>query len=156
MDRNQRPPNSVINHFSFFLTKMVLYELLMITRCQAKAAGKFNYGVYSVDKPLIRKLLDQCTRQILNNNGVVRKFENLGSKQLPYRMKRHQEIFDSGSYFTITFDSSPKVMEELCANLKLNEAVIRHSILKLGDRLCTVSEYVPPHRLPKESLNNPI
>ena len=29
--------------------------------------------------------------------GVVRQFTNSGPKELPYRMKRHQEIFGEGS-----------------------------------------------------------
>jgi small subunit ribosomal protein S6 len=119
----------------------------MITRCNAKRAGHYSYGVYTVNKTLAKDLLSFCAKHILNNNGVVRKFENLGSKSLPYRMKRHQEIFDCGSYFTMTFDSNPQVMDDLCKQLKLNESVIRHSIVKKGDRLTDVSGYIAPERM---------
>jgi small subunit ribosomal protein S6 len=127
---------------------MVLYELLMITRCNLRAAQS-DYQGFAADRLAIKSLLTFCAKHVLNNKGVVRQFENLGSKPLPYRMKRHQEIFDNGSYFTMKFDSNPQSMQNLDKALKLNESVIRHSFLKLGSRLREISDYVPPEKIKK-------
>jgi small subunit ribosomal protein S6 len=99
------------------------------------------------DAGIVRNILKSSAKHILDHKGVVRKFENLGTKQLPYRMKRHQEIFEHGTYYTMKFDSSPKVMNSLSDALKLNENVIRHSIVKLGDKLGQISDYSAPERV---------
>jgi small subunit ribosomal protein S6 len=69
--------------------------LMVIARC-LKTPTEFR--TLQQETSVIKNLLKHCATHVLNNKGVVRKFENLGTKQLPYRMKRHQEIFDHGSY----------------------------------------------------------
>eukprot|EP00842_Homolaphlyctis_polyrhiza_P004951 jgi/Hompol1/5457/HPOL_004452-RA len=94
-----------------------------------------------------KALLKTCALHILDNNGVVRQFTNLGKMALPYRMKRHQEIFDAGSYFTMQFDSSPEIMQSLSKLLALNEDVIRHTMIKAGDSIKAITTRTPPEHL---------
>lgn len=91
---------------------------------------------------------------ILDQRGVVRQFQNLGDRDLPYRMKRHQEIHSVGkysefkrSYFSMLFDSSPATMIQLQNSLKKNENVIRHTVVKMGDSLSSISEYKDPREI---------
>lgn len=45
------------------------------------------------------------------------------------------------------FDSSPSSMIKLSRSLKLNETVIRHTMLNLGSKLSAVSPYINPNTL---------
>jgi small subunit ribosomal protein S6 len=123
---------------------MPLYELLVITKCLRTATA---VSALVREAGIAKSVLSFSARHVLDNGGVVRNFQNLGTKQLPYRMKRHQEIFDHGSYYTMKFDSSPKVMQNLSHSLKLNENIIRHSIVNLGSKLGEISDYEPPERV---------
>jgi ribosomal protein S6 len=67
---------------------MPLYELLVIARSQS----------VEINRKIHKTLLKASATMILENNGVVRELKNLGTGTLPYRMKRHQEIFDTGRY----------------------------------------------------------
>ncbi|KAG8838132.1 hypothetical protein FRB91_009044 [Serendipita sp. 411] len=50
-------------------------------------------------------------------------------------MKRHTKAQTIGDYWTIDFDSNPKVMQELEARLRQDPTVLRWTTLKLGSRL---------------------
>ncbi len=50
-------------------------------------------------------------------------------------------------YYTMKFDSSPETMQNLSKSLKLNESVIRHSIVKLGSRISEITDYQPPEKV---------
>lgn len=121
---------------------MPLYELVLIVKNQAKTAAQ-----QPKVKQMHKALLKACGMRILDNKGVLRSFTNLGFRTLPYRMKRHQEIFSTGNYYAVKFDSSPKFMQELHDSLKTNEYVIRHTTIKLGDSLKTISDYNDPKEL---------
>ncbi len=45
-----------------------------------------------------KRLLEFCAKHVLENKGVVREFMNLGTKQLPQRMKKLQVIHSNGTY----------------------------------------------------------
>ncbi|KAJ3285672.1 hypothetical protein HK104_009379 [Borealophlyctis nickersoniae] len=97
------------------------------------------------DQP--KAILRMAALHVLDSGGVVRKFENLGDKALPYRMKRHQEIFSEGIYCTMLFDSSVEAMDALDKMLKFDERVIRHTLINAGDSLTKVTSYAPPENL---------
>ena len=125
---------------------MPLYELLVIARCVAPLHS-FNRAMVGSDQDLHKKILRTCALHILDSNGVVREFTNIGKKRLPYRMKRHQEIHDRGNYYSMLFDSSPSTMESLRKTLDLHTDVIRHTVIKTGDSLSGVSAYQDPAEL---------
>lgn len=118
---------------------MPKYELVLLARTISAANATIEATLKN--KGMHKQLLKSCATHVLDRNGVVRKFTNLGDRQLPYRMKRHQEIFDQASYFCMEFDSCPKTMITLQKSLKLNEAVIRHTVINMGDSLKAVTNY---------------
>ena len=63
---------------------MVHYELALILR----AVGK---------QELPAALRGVCTT-LLQNGAILRKLENLGEKELPYKMSAHKERFTHGRY----------------------------------------------------------
>ncbi|KAJ3273007.1 28S ribosomal protein S6, mitochondrial [Terramyces sp. JEL0728] len=121
----------------------MLYELLLI----AKSNTTRDIPKLTAQNEQLKSLLTFCAKHVLDSNGVVREITNLGQKQLPYRMKRHQEIFDQGQYFSMKFDSSAQTMFNLKKALNLNETVIRNSIVKLGSSLASTTDYVPPEKM---------
>ncbi|KAI8897054.1 hypothetical protein BC833DRAFT_595159 [Globomyces pollinis-pini] len=120
---------------------MPVYELLMITK---KLATKTTQDLIQnrSNNAVQKSLLKYCATFVLDHKGVVRELSSLGNRELPYRMKSHQEIHSYGWYLTMKFDSSPKIMSELSKSLKLNEHVIRHSIVNVGDSLKQVTAHV--------------
>ncbi|KAJ3154785.1 Axonemal dynein light intermediate polypeptide 1 [Geranomyces variabilis] len=107
-----------------------------------------------------RALIKESAIQVLDSRGVVKGFELLHTNQpLPYRMKRHQEIFDSGDYWCMQFFSSPETRKKLSKSLDFDERVIRHTIMKVGESMSEITGYTPPERLPSHSLvkyDNPV
>ncbi|KAJ3183374.1 hypothetical protein HDU87_006693 [Geranomyces variabilis] len=95
-----------------------------------------------------RALIKESAIQVLDSRGVVKGFELLHTNQpLPYRMKRHQEIFDSGDYWCMQFFSSPETRKKLSKSLDFDERVIRHTIMKVGESMSEITGYTPPERL---------
>ncbi|KAI9098733.1 hypothetical protein DFS34DRAFT_87485 [Phlyctochytrium arcticum] len=97
-----------------------------------------------------QKVLKTAALHILDSQGVVRRFDKLQvrpSDALPYRMKRHQEIFERGEYYTMEFFAAPKVMKELSRTLSYDENVIRHTMIKLGDSVRDLTNYTLPENL---------
>ncbi len=74
-------------------------------------------------------------QQIVDNKGVIRGIKNWGQFDLPRPTTRHQTQHHQGHYFVMQFDSSIKVQEEVRRLLTLDPRMIRHSVVKVGDKL---------------------
>ncbi|ORZ26228.1 30S ribosomal protein S6 [Absidia repens] len=94
---------------------MPFYELVCIAR---------SHLVESNLKDLIRT----SATQVLERGGV----------QLPHRVKRHQQYHANGHYWMMHFDSNPLVVQDLGKKLLVDSRVLRHTFVKLGDKLDTV------------------
>jgi ribosomal protein S6 len=73
-------------------------------------------------------------RTILNRNGVIRNLRNLGLMQLPQRARAHSAYHLEGHYFLMRFYSSPYVVRDIGRHLRLDPRMIRHHVVKFGDR----------------------
>lgn len=88
----------------------------------------------------------------MNSGGVVRNIKSWGALTLPQRMRRHKHNYNVGqcvylylfpcsdidtsiSYWTMTFDTSPRILKELGASLRRDPAVIRWTMLKQGEKV---------------------
>eukprot|EP00795_Rhopilema_esculentum_P017317 gene17317-8895_t len=67
----------------------------------------------------------------MDNGGVVRKIENLGEQELPYKMRAHAENFTHGRYFLVDFYLSPSLLNEFKKELKVDSELIRPRITKV-------------------------
>ncbi|OLL26506.1 37S ribosomal protein MRP17, mitochondrial [Neolecta irregularis DAH-3] len=104
---------------------MVFYELLCIVRKQG--------GSQEV-KDIARTL----GMTVIQRGGVVRKYVNWGVLQLPKQIRRHQQRHDWGQYFLMFFDSSPWTQMEIDRTLNLDPRIVRHTVIKIGDRPDTI------------------
>lgn len=68
---------------------------------------------------------------VIGNRGIVRRIISLGPRYLPKLFRKDQEIHFQGSYFTMLFDSSPSVQNELTRILKNDPRVLRSTIFKV-------------------------
>lgn len=71
--------------------------------------------------------VDSVANLIKDQKGAVEKIDRWGRKQLAFNIKN----FSDGVYSIIKFSGSPESIETINNNLKLNERVIRHMIVKL-------------------------
>lgn len=103
---------------------MVFYELVCLARANLSLANK-------------QDLLKSAALTVLQDQGVVRGFQNLGGDErpLPYRMRRHQQYHTHSLTWLMHFDANPKTMQILRQKLERDARVIRATIIKLGDKL---------------------
>ncbi|RKO92792.1 30S ribosomal protein S6, partial [Blyttiomyces helicus] len=102
---------------------MPLYELV----CIARASANSNQD--------LRRLLKISALHVMNGGGVVRSFEANPLSPLPYRMRKHQEIYDKGITWFMRFDASPHLAQSLLKSLDFDERVIRSTVIKVGSDL---------------------
>ena len=72
---------------------------------------------------------------ILESGGVIRGYTNWGPFQLPRRTRIHQATYTTGHYFVMRFDSSGAAQYRLRNTLALDPRMIRHSVVRLGEKL---------------------
>ncbi len=75
----------------------------------------------------ITNIINSVTQFITNKNGVVSNVEQWGKKKLAYPIKRFLE----GNYVLTRLQMSPALINELEANLKISEQIIRHLLVRL-------------------------
>lgn len=80
----------------------------------------------SLSEELIKKLLSQIEAEISKNGGKIENVENWGRKNLAYSVKKNKE----GVYFKLDFKIDPAKILELKNFYRLNEDILRSSIIK--------------------------
>ncbi|ORY94002.1 30S ribosomal protein S6 [Syncephalastrum racemosum] len=87
----------------------------------------------------LRDLIKTTATHVMNQGGVVRGFDNLGTeKKLPHRIKRHQEYHTKGDFWVMHFHANPLMVQNLSKKLLVDSRVLRHTFIKLGDKLDTI------------------
>ncbi|CAH1799815.1 unnamed protein product [Owenia fusiformis] len=84
----------------------------------------------ALQRPLLHTAIKRTAETILERGGIIRSFENLGKRALPYKMSAHKERHTEGNYFIVNFDSSGKQLEHMKEYLERDIDVIRPSFLR--------------------------
>ncbi len=92
------------------------YELVTIVNPEAD-----DEGMHSV--------MDRVSRFITEQDGIVEGTEQWGKKKLAYPIKRFLE----GNYSLTRFKLEPKMVKGLEINLRAEEEILRHLVMKVGD-----------------------
>lgn len=92
------------------------YELVTIVNPEAD-----DEGMHSV--------VDRVNRFITEKDGIVEGTEHWGKKKLAYPIKRFLE----GNYSLTRFKLEPRMVKELEINLRAEEEILRHLVMKVGD-----------------------
>merc|ERR1712170_184512 len=72
----------------------------------------------------------RASAAILEHGGVIRTFENVGVRTLPYTMHRHRGTYSEGHYYLIDFDSSGDSAKNIRESMQRNTDIIRPRILR--------------------------
>ncbi|HRE47479.1 MAG TPA: 30S ribosomal protein S6 [Aggregatilineales bacterium] len=79
-----------------------------------------------VDEQGITAIVDQVKGWITAANGTHTKTDTWGRRRLEYPIAR----FNEGYYVFLNFDSEPAALTELDRNLRLEQKVIRHLVIR--------------------------
>ena len=92
-----------------------------------------NYEVLYIVKPIDEKVVDSNVskfKSLINeNSGCVEKIDVWGKKRLAYEMQG----FNEGIYILMKFKAEFEAIKELDRVMKLNDLLLRHMIIKLGE-----------------------
>lgn len=91
---------------------MPRYEIMCVARARSPAAK-------------VLSMLRAATHEVTGRGGVLRGVQNLGTRQLAYRIRAHQEWNYIGRYFFLQFEASPRAIREVNHVLKTNVHVVR-------------------------------
>lgn len=87
-------------------------------------------GVFIIDAKLGEKEVEEVMvgveEVIGKNEGKVEKRDSWGKKNLAYEIRKRKE----GFYFVVNFQAEPRTIRELEKPYRLNEAILRHLILR--------------------------
>ncbi|XP_012277567.1 probable 28S ribosomal protein S6, mitochondrial [Orussus abietinus] len=113
---------------------MPTYELPLLLRIMSKKE--------------IASTLKRTATAIFGTGGFIRKIENLGKKEMPYKISAHQRVHREANYFIIYFDAPPKSLEDIKDHCTRDIDVIRNRIYKQNEvdvsTPCTISEDMKP------------
>lgn len=82
-----------------------------------------------LDEKQVSSEIDRVKNLITNFDGDIVDVEQAGKKKLAYEIDGNRE----GYYILIRFKSSPSSISELEQSYRLNERVLRHVIIRVGD-----------------------
>lgn len=105
-----------------------MYELFCITRPAANATRTSS-------PTLAMNIAKNCGRAILDNKGVVVDVESMGLKELAKPIKKLNQSYSFGHWWSMTFYSNPTVQSEIQRILRLEPSVLRYMIVKKADKL---------------------
>ena len=71
--------------------------------------------------------IDKVVELVKKDRGKVISVDKWGMKKLAYKMKKERE----GFYILIRFSSKPSFIKSFNSNLKLNENILRHIVIKI-------------------------
>mgnify|MGYP002803445022 CR=1 FL=1 len=93
-----------------------------------------RYELSLITRPLnnegLANILRRVATLVMEKGGVVRKMENLGQQELPYRMRAHNVWHTYGRYFLFDMDIGPTQLPSFEKELKLDTDLIRPRLVK--------------------------
>ncbi len=103
--------------------------------------------------------MKRTTEAIFEKGGFIRKLENLGTRELPFKISEHGLVHKIGSSFVIKFDVKPQAIDDLREELGRDVDVVRRHVFRLEDGVpevlekeCTLHEELLPPAYRKEVI----
>ncbi|XP_046984495.1 probable 28S ribosomal protein S6, mitochondrial [Schistocerca americana] len=103
--------------------------------------------IKTLSRPETFVVLKRASQTIFDKGGVIRKIENLGTRQLPFKIRKHGLVEKKASYFLIEFDTSPKTIDYLIDEFHRDVDVLRSRIYRSHEKEefeCTFEEECLP------------
>lgn len=106
-----------------------------------------------VGQPEVVSTLKRTAHKILDNGGIIRKLENLGTRPLPYKISEHGLVHRTGSYFVMQFDAPTPLIQEMKEEYGRDIDIVRRHIFRVDvpePVECTLAEEMLPPAYRKE------
>ncbi|XP_067013524.1 small ribosomal subunit protein bS6m [Anabrus simplex] len=90
---------------------------------------------------------------IFEKGGIIRQINNLGTRELPFKMSAHGMVHKKGSYFMFQFDVPPSSLGDLAERYGRDVDIIKRRIYKVEEEPefeCTLEEEMRPPAYRKE------
>ncbi|CAL1275127.1 unnamed protein product [Larinioides sclopetarius] len=87
---------------------------------------------------------------LLDHGVVLHNLQNLGTKDLPYRIRKEETYYHKGSYFTYKFTGSPTIFAEIKEVCNRDTDILKHGfvdVYKEDPKNCTLEEELLPPAL---------
>ncbi|KAM3606775.1 uncharacterized protein V6R79_023026 [Siganus canaliculatus] len=84
----------------------------------------------AMQRPETAAALRRTVETLMERGAVVRDLENLGERLLPYKITKHNQRHDRGSYFVVDFYAAPNMLTGLLDHLHRDVDVVRPTVLK--------------------------
>ncbi|KAF5273699.1 hypothetical protein FQA39_LY07389, partial [Lamprigera yunnana] len=91
--------------------------------------------------------LKRTADTLYNRGGIVRKLENLGTRDMPYKTSVHGVVYNRASYYLFEFNAPPSSIQELLDEYGRDIDIIRRRIYKklIPEPFhCTLDEELQP------------
>ncbi|KAF7273524.1 mitochondrial ribosomal protein S6 [Rhynchophorus ferrugineus] len=113
---------------------MINYELLLLLRVLPKME--------------LKQALRRTADQIFEKGGIIRKLENLGTRNMPYKTSAHGIVYNRASYFLFEFNTPPSSLDNLLDEYSRDVDIIRRRIYRKKEAQeafeCTLEEEMQP------------
>nr|CAH7753382.1 unnamed protein product [Callosobruchus chinensis] len=122
---------------------MITYELLILFRL--------------MPKPELRSALKRTADTIFEQGGIIRKLENLGTKDLPFKTSVHGVVYKKANHFLFEFNAPPSSIANLFDEYIRDVDVVRRRLYKKNEPVhfeCTLDNEMrpPPYRKDVQDL----
>ncbi|CAG9836641.1 unnamed protein product [Diabrotica balteata] len=122
---------------------MITYEILMLFRVMPKTE--------------LKTVIKRTAGAILEKGGIIRKLENLGTRDMPYKTSVHGINYKQASYFLYECNIPPSTIESLLDEYGRDVDVIRRQLYRKNQPTsneCTLDEELlpPPYRKDVQDL----
>nr|CAD7426760.1 unnamed protein product [Timema monikensis] len=100
-----------------------------------------------MSRPEVVSTLKRTSEAIFETGGFIRKLENLGTREIPYKTSAHGQVHKKASYFLLKFDCPPKHLYDLSEGYGRDVDIVRHRVYKVKEPEqfeCTIEEETKP------------
>lgn len=87
----------------------------------------------SIPQPELITALKRTAEGIFQKGGVIRKLENLGFRDMPYKISMDRVPYRQAHYFVYTFNVPPTTLTDLNDESSRDVDIIRHRIFKIKE-----------------------
>ncbi|GFQ84200.1 uncharacterized protein TNCT_63331 [Trichonephila clavata] len=118
-------------------------------------AYEFSVLVKALPKPELSAVLKRVGTLLLDKGVVLHKIQNVGTIDLPYRMRKEGTYYKQGSYFAYAFTGSPKFFAEVKDECDHDPDIIKHGFVETYKKFpenCTLEEELRPPAFRKSVL----
>nr|CAD7576246.1 unnamed protein product [Timema californicum] len=104
-------------------------------------------SLVTANEPEVVSTLKRTSEAIFETGGFIRKLENLGTREIPYKTSAHGQVHKKASYFLLKFDCPPKHLYDLSEGYGRDVDIVRHRVYKVKEPEqfeCTIEEETKP------------